>query len=126
MTLDEKYPYSSYSVIKQEAARIITELETLTEPNSPDKMYYVVKIDPHIWPLMNSAEHEIFSLLFDFPSAISKITGLDGYYVMVYYQVIELVHHKNPLRVHPRRLSKAEIISNQLTQNLKGAFTNND
>lgn len=105
MTYDEKYPFSPYAVIKNEANRIITELMKMTTPNSSDGAHYNVRIDDTVWALMTSSQRDIFYSFLDFQFSIFKPTYSDGYYVSVYWEGYGKIHHKIPLRVHPKRVT---------------------
>ena len=106
MTYYEKYPFSAYAVIKNEANRIITELMKMTTPNSFDGAHYAVRIDDIIWAAMTISQRDIFYSFFDFQFSILRPKCSDGYYVSVYYEAYGTIHHKIPLRVHPIRVYK--------------------
>lgn len=118
MTFDEKYPFSPYAVIKNEANRIITELRKMETPNSPDGAHYIARIDDTVWTLMTDSQRDIFYSFFDFQFSILKPNCFDGYYISVYWEGYGAIHHRTPLRVHPKRVTNKTKIRKEVLTNV--------
>ena len=103
-TLSEKYPFSWRPAIRYEARRIVTEIQALSDTNSPNHTHYMVEIDDLIWRNLNTADHDFFIAQFNGIFSISRINGERAVYLMVHANDRVYFSLTQSFRVHPQRI----------------------
>ena len=103
-TLSEKYPFSFRPAIRYEARRIVTEIQALSDTNSPNHTHYMVEIDDLIWSSLNTADHDFFIAQFNGIFSISRINGERAVYLMVHEKDRVYFSLTQSFKVHPQRI----------------------
>lgn len=104
LTLSEKYPFSRRSAIRAEAKRIVTEINALSAPNSPNHSHYMVEIDGGLWRQMNTFDHDFFIANFHGSFSISQLNRGGAPFLMVYHEDLPYFSLTLSFNVHPNRI----------------------
>lgn len=105
-TIDERYPFSNYAVLRSEVQRVATEMRKLQAPNSPSGRSYMVKLSDEFGFAMNTRIEDLFLSSFHGIFSISCRKDAPGLWLFVHQDYILFFAPKITQRVHPHRVTK--------------------
>lgn len=106
MTYPEKYPFSVYCALQNEAKDIVNRVHSLYYLDPSTKVSVKVMIKPEIWDCIENGYSDIFAAFLGGAWHVRRINGRQGNWLCVEANDVLGFHYHAPLRVRPVRVYK--------------------